>query len=588
MHSRAEKIYNGIGVSHGISIGDAFVVALQHPEAPRRTLSAGETADEHARLEGAAAQARIEIATIRARFADKPDGGDEKESEDILLLLDAHDAMLKNSRLLRGAFARIDTQLLNAEAAVQDEVAALSAQFRSLGDVYIAARIDDVQAVGDRLLRILMDLPYMPLAAVPTGGIVLARNISPAETVLLDPAKFGGIATVLGGAAGHTAVVARSLGLPAVLGLPPDMLEAAGAGCRAIVDGIEGKLILWPSAQTEDAYRLRLQSLQHERDELSAVVALPGRTLDGCAVTLRANLELPREMDAVCAVNADGIGLFRTEFLFMNRDTLPTEEEQFNAIAQVVQQAGGAEVTFRTLDIGGDKLAASLGSFMADVANPALGLRAIRLSLKVPDLLITQFRAILRAGQYGPVRILLPMVTTAQEVEEARRILRQCWRVLEDQGVAKAAVMPPVGTMIEVPAAALSADSLAAVSDFFALGTNDLVQYTVAIDRGDEQVAALYNPVNPAVIRLMHFTIEAARRANLRLSICGEMAADLRYTALLIGLGIRDMSVGPANLLRLKKHIRSLNLENAQAHARAVLDEYDPEAIKALIEANRV
>jgi phosphotransferase system enzyme I (PtsI) len=287
------------------------------------------------------------------------------------------------------------------------------------------------------------------------------------------------------------------------------------------------------------------------------------------------------------ASGADGIGLFRTEFMFMNRDTVPSEDEQFETIVEVVRAMKGALVTFRTLDIGGDKLIRSLGAHLSAAANPALGLRAIRLSLKEPHLLETQFRAILRAGYFGPVRILLPMVTTAAEVEQARRILKKCHAELKKEKIPLPDALPPLGTMIEIPAAALSADSLAAVSDFFALGTNDLIQYTVAIDRGNDQVAALFNPLNPAVLRLMEFSIQAGLRAGIPVSICGEMAADPKYTALLLGLGIREMSLGFASLPRIKQRIRALTLAKADEHARYVLDQYDPERIVQIVNGFR-
>lgn len=583
---RAPSTFSGIGVSHGIAIGDAYVVQVDQPHVEKRGLEPGETEGEVARFDAAVVRAREDIEALRRRMDSQPAAQGDVEGqacEEITLLLDAHLAMLSGSRLIRGVQARIRRDQVNAEAAVTAEVAALAQQFRALDDQYIAARIDDVAAVGQRLVRILLNLPYMSLSSVPPGGIVIAKELSPADIAQIDPRHFGGIVTVHGGAAGHTAVVARSLGLPAVLGVPARLLEKAAGGCRAIVDGISGQVILCPDAETEQVYAARLAALESENSDLSATAGLPAVTTDGAAITLRANLELPREIDAIRACGADGIGLFRTEFMFMNRDSLPGENEQFEAMAEIVQRMEGRSVTFRTLDIGGDKLIRALGPAIAEAANPALGLRAIRLSLREPALLKTQMRAICRAGYFGPVRILLPMVTLADEVERARRILRDSWKELQAEGMALAAEMPPLGTMIEIPAAALSADSLAAVSDFFALGTNDLVQYTVAIDRGNDQVAALYNPLHPAVLRLMKFAVEAGTRAGLSVSICGEMGADPRYTALLIGMGIREISVGHAGVARVKRRIRGLSLAAAETHARQVLDQYDPAAIESLV-----
>lgn len=578
--ARIERIFDGIGITHAIAMGQVYALDLDHAAAPQRHIDASEVADEQARLDETVAAALAEVDALLA--AERKESAGEDDSE-IILLLEAHRAMLAGSRLVRGARARIDSDKLAAESAVEVEVAALAAQFRALSDRYIADRIDDVAAVGRRLVRRLIDCPSMSLADVPAGGVVLARDLSPAETALLDPARIGGIVTVHGGAAGHTAVVARGLGLPAVLGVPDAILSIAVTGARIIVDGVAGRVIVNPQDATWAEYQDKQRALEDDTAVLASLVTAPAVTTDGCDIYLRANLEQPRDAAAIAGAGADGIGLFRTEFLFMNRATLPCEDEQYTAMASVVKAMQGREVTFRTLDIGGDKMAAALDRHLGDAANPALGLRAIRLSLKYPELLKTQFRAMIRAGTFGPVRILLPMVTTADEIMRARAVLDATWDELKAEGAALPAVKPPLGTMIEIPAAALSADSLAAVSDFFALGTNDLVQYTVAIDRGNDQVSDLYNPLNPAVLRLMQFAIEAGRRAGLTVSICGEMGADPKMTALLLGLGIREISVGAASIGRVKRRIRELSLANAQAHADQVLMQYDPAAIRDLV-----
>ena len=579
--NKPEKILNGIGVSHGIAIGPAFLVQLDRPHVPVRDLAEEDIKAEQQRFDGAVMQAQRELGELKEQSHKLPDTA----AEEISLLLDAHLAMLSGSRLVRGVQKRIADNKTNAENAIQQVMLELTDQFRALKDKYIAARIDDVEAVSNRLIRVLMDLPYLALDSVPPGGIVLAKEISPADTALMDPTRFAGIATIHGGAAGHTAVMARSLGIPAVLGLDMDMLDNSGQGATAIVDGVKGVLILNPTPDTLADYQARQAAIQTDRDDLDKLQNLPAETSDGEGMTLRANLELPRDCDAIKATGADGIGLFRTEFLFMNRSTLPDEEEQYQQMADVVRAMDGKSVTFRTLDIGGDKLARAIGPWLGEATNPALGLRAIRLSLKQPTLLTDQFRAMLRAAAHGPIKILLPMVTTAEEVEKSRLILRQCHMDLINEGKDVPEKIPPLGTMIEIPAAALSADSLAAVSDFFALGTNDLVQYTVAIDRGNDQVAALYNPLNPAVLRLIEFTVEAAKRAGIPISICGEMGADPKYTALLMGLGIREFSVGPAALPRIKQRIRALSMTAATEHARHVMNQYEPERILMIVDA---
>ncbi|MFH1158423.1 MAG: phosphoenolpyruvate--protein phosphotransferase [Pseudomonadota bacterium] len=577
--SAREIVLTGIGVSQGIAIGPAYLVQIELPGIPEYALPPDQAEAEVARFDMAVFQAKEEISGLKS----KSDGLPAAAAEDISFLLEAHLAMLSGSRLIRGVRHRIVQEGINAEWAVGQEVDLIAEQFRQIKDQYIAARCDDVFAVGHRLIRILMNVPYLSLGDVPQGGIVLAREISPAEISLLGPRKLSGIATVHGGAAGHTAVMARSMGIPAVLGLSPAVLESRYHGVTAIVDGVDGRLVLNPTPTTRRIYEQKLQRLRQDRRELQKLAQLPALTADGVEIVLRANLEMPRELMDIKASGARGVGLFRTEFMFMNREGLPTEEEQFEAIVEVVRAVKGEPVTIRTLDIGGDKPAVSVGAYLSEEVNPALGLRAIRLSLKETQLLRPQLRAILRAGYFGPVRILLPMVTIAAEVRQARRILMECHAELLKEKVPLSPALPPLGTMIEIPAAALSADSLAAVSDFFALGTNDLIQYTVAIDRGNDQVAALFNPLNPAVLRLMEFSIQAGLRAGIPVSICGEMAADPKFTALLIGLGIREMSLGFDSLPRIKQRIRALTIEKSNEHARHVMDQYDPDRIIQIV-----
>lgn len=577
---RSEEIFEGIGITHAIAIGRAYIIDMETSPAPRVQLDAVDIPAEAARFEAAVAAslAEVERLLLEAKLSDVDEGNSE-----IALLLETHRAMLDNSRLIRGVRRRIAEENLAAESAVEAEVTSLAAQFRALSDRYIAGRIDDVAAVGRRLIRRLMDSPVTPITAVPQDGIVIARDLTPAETALLDPTRIAGIITVHGGAAGHMAVVARGLGLPAVLGLTERILHTATGAAVVIVDGVMGRVIVHPSQATLATYQDTIRQLEDEKAVLASLAGAPAVTTDGADIALRANLEQPRDVRGIIAAGADGIGLFRTEFLFMNRITLPSEDEQFTAMAEVVRALQGAPVSFRTLDIGGDKMTASLDRHLGDAANPALGLRAIRLSLKYPDLLKTQFRAMLRVAALGPVRIILPMVTSAAEVIAAREVLQLAWQELTAEGAKLPRQLPQVGTMIEVPAAALSADSLAKVSDFFALGTNDLVQYAIAIDRGNDMVAHLYDPLHPAVLRLIHFTLEAARRAGIPVSICGEMGADPRFTELLIGLGIREISVGAASVPRVKRRIRELSLIAAQVHAADVLAQSDPAEIRRRI-----
>ncbi|MGM0422531.1 MAG: phosphoenolpyruvate--protein phosphotransferase, partial [Pseudomonadota bacterium] len=515
---------------------------------------------------------------IKSRISALP----KETQDDAGILIDTHAAMLRGSRLIRGVEKRIQQDMINAEQALDLEMRFMIVEFAKITDPYIKARIDDVEAVCNRLLRSLMDLPFMSLDSVPMGGLVFASEISPADTVLLDPQKFGGLATIRGGAAGHTAIMARGLGLPAVLGIP-HLIDHIRQGDEAIIDGKQDIVIINPSPETKASYQSMLLQYEAEQADLTGLTALPAETTDGVKMQLRANLEIPRELQAALDSSAEGIGLFRTEFMFMNRPVLPDENEQYEIISKCLDQLDGKPMTIRTLDIGGDKLVQALGNDIQADSNPALGLRAIRLALKKPEILKTQFRAILRAATHGYVRILLPLVTTAEEMEQARSIYEDTIREMKAEGIALPNRTPPLGCMIEVPAAALAADSLAIVSDFFALGTNDLTQYTVAIDRGNDQVADLYDSLNPAVLRMIDFAFQAAKRAGIPISICGEMAADPKLTGLLFGIGLRDFSVGAGALLRIKRRIREMDSTAAITHANEVMSQNNRDVIQELI-----
>jgi phosphotransferase system enzyme I (PtsI) len=377
--------------------------------------------------------------------------------------------------------------------------------------------------------------------------------------------------------------MARSLGLPAVVGVP-NLLPRVRAGDTVIIDGSNGLVVVNPTAPRLAAYERRLKDMASEVRALARLRDVPAKTRDGQRVGLQLNLELPRELAQVAESGAEGVGLLRTEFMYMNRSDLPDEEEQYLALAEIVKALGGRPVTVRTLDIGGEKLATSLGEHLGEAANPALGLRAIRLSLKEPQLLRPQLAAMLRAGAHGPLRILLPMITTPGEVRAVRKELDKTARRLIRGGVTIADPLPPVGVMIEVPGAALAADSLAQTADFFAIGTNDLTMYTLAIDRGEERVAHLFNPLHPAVLRLIQFTVEAALRARIPVSVCGEIAGDPRFTALLIGLGVRELSMTAKAIPRVKSRILSVDMHAAGRRAMMIMEQVDSGRIAALLD----
>jgi phosphoenolpyruvate-protein phosphotransferase (PTS system enzyme I) len=576
---KSERLLHGLAVSPGIAIGPAFVSDDGQIAVPDYRVGADKVEAEQERFEAAVAAALKQLRKLKGKATVLPNAA----AEEMGYLLDAHIAMLTNSRLVRGVKRRIETERINAERAVQDEIAEIGNSFAAMGDAYLAARGEDIRVVGARLIRNLTKTPYAALQHVAEGTVILAEELTPADTALMDPKRIAGFAAVLGGPESHTAIMARALELPAVLGVA-GLLAQVENGDTVVIDGTNGAVVLNPKRDTVARYEARQATLEREERQLARLRRLPAVTRDEIEIALEANLELPREVDQALAAGAQGLGLVRSEFLYMNREDLPDEDEQFEAYRLLVRGMAGRPVTIRTLDVGGDKLALPLAGAVGESANPALGLRAIRLSLKQRPLLDAQLSAMLRAAADGPVRILLPMISSVAEIRKVRDALLQVARRLKRRGAKLAPEVPPLGVMIEIPGAALAADALAAESDFFAIGTNDLIQYTLAIDRGDEQVANLYNPLHPAVLRLIQFAVEAAIRARIPVSLCGEMAGDPRFTALLLGLGLRTLSMAPGKIGRVKQRIRAMDLAAATRRARAIMDQLDDGRIASLLD----
>ncbi|HWD59177.1 MAG TPA: phosphoenolpyruvate--protein phosphotransferase [Stellaceae bacterium] len=575
--ARSEQKLTGIGVSTGIAIGPAYIGERGPVTVSETAIAEGDVAAERARFTDAVANSQKQLRKLKARAAALPGSA----PDEIGYLLDAHLAMLANSRLVRGVHQRIANARINAERAVELEIETIAKGFAQMRDSYLAARVEDIRVVGGRLIRNLVKKPYVTYAALDGGAIVLAEEVTPADTALMDPRRIGGFAAVFGGPESHSAIMARALGLPAVMGVA-GLVNRARADATVVIDGTAGVVILDPSPETLETYRARQDAQSQERRHLARLRRLAAVTRDGIEIRLEANLELPVELDQALANGAMGLGLVRTEFLFLNREDLPDEDEQFEFYAGLVRGMGGRPVTLRTLDAGGDKLPEALAAFGG--ADPALGLRGIRLSLKERRLFDTQLAAMLRAGREGPLRILLPMISTAGEIRRTREAIEQVARRLRRRGVVFPETIPPLGVMIEVPGAALAADALASEADFFAIGTNDLIQYTLAIDRSDERVAHLYNPLHPGVLRLIQLAVEAGARRRIPVGICGEMAGEPRYAALLLGLGLRELSMSPGSLPRLKQRIRNLDMVAATRRAEAIMDQSDSGRIAALLD----
>jgi phosphotransferase system enzyme I (PtsI) len=576
---RREIVLKGLGVSAGIAIGEAHVVELGAVQIPEYDIAESDVDAEIERFAEALRKSDRQLKKLKTKSAELHGAA----AEELGFLLDAHMQMLSGSRVVRGVENRIRRDKINAEAAVQAAITAVAEEFERLDDAYLAARADDVREVGNRLLRNLTKTPYEAFKHLPEGAIIIAEELTPADTALLDPKRVAGFATAIGGAQSHTAIMARSLELPAVLGIP-ELLTKVRSGDPLVIDGYTGRVVIHPTRERLAQYERRTAEIEVEEKKLARLRKLPSMTTDGRRIGLFANLELPREVENAIQAGAAGVGLLRTEFLYMNRPTLPSEDEQYEILREIVEGMSGRPVTIRTLDIGNDKLAPALKDHMVETANPALGLRAIRLSLRDRDLLDAQLGAMLRAGVHGPVRILLPMISAVSEVKQTRAALEQVAKRLKKRGVKIADPLPPLGIMIEVPGAALAADALAQCSDFFAIGSNDLTMYTLAIDRGEEQVAHLYNPLHPAVLRLIQFATEAALRARIPISVCGEIAGDPKFAPLLLGLGIQELSMAVGNIPRIKQRIRGLDFAAAARCARIIMEQTDSGRIAMLLD----
>jgi phosphoenolpyruvate-protein phosphotransferase (PTS system enzyme I) len=538
-------VIHGLPVSQGISIGHAHLVSHALLEVNHFLIAPRHVEAEVVRLDDAAAKVHFELRALRETST--------AAQSELTAFVDLHTLLLDDPMLVEAARRLVRERRCNAEWALVQQMEQVVEQFEAIEDAYLRERKADVVQVVERLLKVLLGHP----GSVPgkqqdgLGTIVVAHDLSPADTIHFKNNQIAGFVTDVGGATSHTAIVARSLGIPAVVGLR-HVRHVVRENDIVIVDGARGVVIVDPDERVLEEYRLRRTELELERSKLKRLRSTRSATLDGEMVSLQANIELPGDAAQVRAVEADGVGLFRTEFLFMNRDVLPGEEEQFEAYRAVAKAMAGKPVTIRTLDIGSDKPLKSGGPRIE--TNPALGLRAIRYSLSEPQMFLTQLRALLRASHYGKVQILVPMLAHAHEIDATLSALAlakaqlRAEKVKFDEHIA-------VGGMIEIPAAALSLGVFIKRLQFLSIGTNDLIQYTLAIDRTDEAVAHLYNPLHPAVLRLIAQTIVTGAKTGVPVSVCGEMAGDARYTRLLLGMGLRSFSMHPTQILEVKQEI---------------------------------
>lgn len=562
---------HGIGVNSGVAIGRAHLLMHASLEVGRYDVASKDVKREIARFDDALKQTEAELKATT-----------ESVSEDLAAFVNVHLMLLNDSHISEAPRDYIAAEKCNAEWALKVQVDDLLAQFDAVDDAYIRERRDDVRQVAERLLAALTGTKAhlkTPTHKRDEPTILVARDLSPADVILFKEHSFAAFVTDLGGATSHTAIMARSLNIPSIVALhhARQMLREDDL---IIIDGAQGVVIVDPTPSILAEYQIKQSQIAIERQKLQRLKFAPASTLDGTHVELHANIELPTDLSDVLASGATGIGLFRSEFLFLNRDDLPGEEEQFEAYRTVVEGMEGLPVTLRTLDIGADK---QLKGETSVAVNPALGLRAIRYCLAEPQMFLTQLRAILRASHYGKVEILIPMISNVYEVDAALTAIARAKDELTASGV-KFDPYIPVGGMVEIPAAAISLPMFLKKLDFVSIGTNDLIQYTLAIDRADDEVAHLYNPIHPAIISLVSQIIRTAKAHNKPVTVCGEMAGEVELTRLLLGFGLRNFSMHPAHLLEVKQRVLKTSLSDIAPLVNKLQKADDPAKIGALLE----
>ena len=566
---------HGTGVSDGIAIGKAFVLHRELPEIPEYAIPAEFIEEEVTRFKRAVDASRRQLTSIRNQIpANAP--------PEAVSFLDAHLLMLDDKMISSAPIDAIREKLCNAEWALKSQSDILSAVFEQMDDHYLRNKKTDVNQVVTRILRNLLQQNYDEHEKIGSGEIVVADDLTPADTVMLKQNRVHAFVTNLGGPISHTAILARSLGIPAIVSAH-SATRYVQSGEEIIIDGRRGMLIIAPDTSIIAEYKRRKKDILRQRRELNLLKSSRAITRDKRRVTLLANIELPADVRAAIQAGAEGIGLYRTEFLFMNRSELPDEEEQYHAYLKVVKSLPGKPVTIRTLDLGADKQVDGGRAGTAITVNPALGLRAVRLCLHDTSLFRPQLRAILRASSHGNVRMMIPMLSSQEELFRVLDLIEETKSELKRNRI-KFNPKIAVGGMIEVPAAAISADLFAPYLDFFSIGTNDLIQYTLAIDRVDDAVNYLYDPLHPSVLRLISITIQAGKMARIPVAMCGEMAGDPRYTSLLLGLGLTEFSMHPATLLEIKKNVRNADVSKLTRAVRKLLQARSTREVHALVE----
>ena len=567
-------ILHGVGASEGIAIGHAHLASPAALDVPHYLIPKTQIDKEIVRLNNAFTIVRKELEKLQSTANQGP------TFAEFNAFLELHHMILDDPTLGLAAIDCIAQTQCNAEWAVTQQMEVLLAQFEEIEDAYLRERKTDVIQVVERVLKVLLGHPgYIPPPSKHDGNsILVAHDLSPADVMQYKQHQFAAFLIDLGGITSHTAIVARSLNIPSIVAMQ-HARQLIYNNDNLIVDGGQGIVIINPDKYILTEYRLKQNQLDLEKRKLKRIRSIPTKTLDGTLIEVHANIELPQDVEQVKESGATGIGLFRSEFLFLNRDDLPDEEEQYDAYSSVALNMRGLPVTIRTFDLGADKNH-KIGNY--STVNPALGLRAIRLSLVEQAMFLTQLRAILRASVHGEIRILIPMLCNDYELNQTLQLIERAKQSLSDNNVPFDQKIK-IGGMIEIPAAALSVEMFMRKLDFLSIGTNDLIQYTLAIDRADDAVAHLYDPLHPSILWLLAHVIHAANRAGMPVSVCGEIAGDIRYTRLLLGLGLRQFSMYPAQILTVKQEILKSHLPNILPITQKILKSEEAEKIHGLL-----
>ena len=562
------KEFKGIGASEGISIGKVMLFIEEEMNIPQEKISEVQVGTEIEKLLDAQKKSKLQLISIRDKVK-------EKMGEDKAAIFDGHIMLLEDDDLMDEVKDKIKAEKMAASKALDEGVNEYCEMISQLDDAYLREREADLKDVGKRWLKNILGIRMKDLSNLDPETVVVAYDLTPSDTAQLDLKNAVGFITEIGGKTSHSAIMARSLELPAVVGVK-DALKEMADGASIVMNGEVGEIIIEPDAEILKDYTEKREAYLKEKEELKKLINEEAVTVDGHKVELWGNIGSPEDIDAVLEAGATGVGLYRTEFLFMNSDHLPTEEEQYKAYRVVAEKLQGKPVTIRTMDIGGDKELPYMD--LPKELNPFLGWRAIRISLVKQDIFKTQLRAILRASAYGQVKIMYPMVTSINEVRKANEILDECRKELDEIG-KKYDKDIKVGIMVETPSVAIISYKFAKEVDFFSIGTNDLTQYFLAVDRGNELVASLYDSFNPAVLEAIQKVIDAGHDRNISVSMCGEFAGDRRATELLLGMGLDAFSMSASSVLQVKKKIRSSNYEKAQKYRDEILALNTPEEV---------